>query len=224
MPQARKLVMAEPAYEKELSNKLVDNISQHNNSFTSGEVGYRFLLCALAAANRSDIVYEMNHQSDKPGYGYQLKMGATSLTEKWDASVGDFGSQDHFMSGQINEWFFNNLIGIIPDTAVGGFRRFNIRPVFIKHLKWVNGEFSSISGNIVCKWERTDHAIILKIEVPINTMATLYLDDIDPTSIYEGSDPINKSNGIKYKYKIKRGITYVTYELGSGAYSFTIND
>ncbi len=215
------LNVVEPANRLKLLNKLLTDIQQNNNSFTSGEVGYRFLLRALADGGSSDVVYKMNHQSDKPGYGYQLKMGATSLTEKWDASVGNFGSQDHFMSGEINEWFFNNLVGISPDTISAGFRKFNIKPAFIKQLKWVNGEFSSISGNIVCKWKRVDHVISLNIEVPVNTTATLYLDDIDPGSIYEGSKPINKSNGIKYKYKTSESLAY---ELGSGAYSFTINN
>ena len=27
---------------------------------------------------RSDVIFDINNQSDKPGYGYQLKMGATS--------------------------------------------------------------------------------------------------------------------------------------------------
>ena len=50
---------------------------------TAGDVGYRYLLRALADGGRSDVVFEMNNQSDKPGYGYQLKQGATSLTEAW---------------------------------------------------------------------------------------------------------------------------------------------
>ena len=31
-----------------------------------------------------DVVFEMNNQSEKPGYGFQLAHGATSLTEAWD--------------------------------------------------------------------------------------------------------------------------------------------
>ena len=95
---------------------------------TAGDVGYRYLLRALADNGHSDVIYELNNQSDKPGYGYQLKMGATSLTEKWDASVGSFGSQNHFMLGQINEWFYHDLAGIQPDPAGPGFKRIIINP------------------------------------------------------------------------------------------------
>ncbi len=48
-------------------------------------MGYRYLLRALAEGGRSDVIYAMNNQSERPGYGYQLKKGATSLTEAWDA-------------------------------------------------------------------------------------------------------------------------------------------
>lgn len=49
-------------------------------------------LCALADEGRSDI-YDMNNQSERPGYDNQL----TSFTEKWDDGVGNFDSQNHFM-------------------------------------------------------------------------------------------------------------------------------
>ncbi|MBW4891724.1 glycoside hydrolase family 78 protein [Mucilaginibacter sp. HMF5004] len=167
--------IVEPQNRQKLLDVLVADIQARNNSFTSGEVGYRFLLRALADGGRSDVVYAMNNQSDKPGYGYQIKMGATSLTEKWNAGVGSFGSQNHFMSGQINEWFFNDLVGISPDQSGPGFRKFNIKPVFLQGLDWVKGSYASISGNINCQWKRSANYITLTVTVPANTSATVYL-------------------------------------------------
>ena len=46
----------------------------------------------------------------RPGHGFQLKFGATTLTEQWDPRQGS--SWNHFMMGQIDEWFFNSLAGI----------------------------------------------------------------------------------------------------------------
>ncbi len=40
---------------------------------------------SLAKASGSDVIFAMDAQSDKPGYGYQQSKGATSLTEAWDA-------------------------------------------------------------------------------------------------------------------------------------------
>lgn len=61
--------IVEPQNRSQLLNSLVKDIRSHNNSFTTGEVGYRFLLRALADEGRSDVVNDMNNQADRPGYG-----------------------------------------------------------------------------------------------------------------------------------------------------------
>jgi hypothetical protein len=202
-----------------LLNKLVDDIHDHQNSFTTGEVAYRFLLRALADNGRSDIVYAMNNQDDRPGYGYQVKMGATSLTEKWDAGVGNFGSQNHFMSGQINEWLFNNLIGISPAEDGPGFRKFVIKPDFINDLNWVKGSFTSISGDISVAWKRIAGYIELDVIVPENTRALLYLPVSNQEQVFESNRPVSESVGVSFS---KLENSKLTYNLTSGKYHFTV--
>lgn len=215
------LNIVEPQNKPKLLNALVDSIRKNNNSFNSGEVGYRFLLRALADGGYSDVVYDMNNQSDKPGYVYQIKKGATSLTEKWDAGVGDFGSQNHFMSGQINEWFFNDLIGISPDESGAGFRKIIIKPAFVSDLKWVKGSFKSISGDISCSWKRTDNGIELDISVPINTSATIYLPSTRPELVKEGGLAVNKADGLSF---LRTETDKLVYRAESGNYHFVIKD
>ena len=50
----------------------------------------------------------------RQGYGYQVKNGATTLTEEWDGPDPNrpHGSQNHLMLGSIDEWFFAGLGGI----------------------------------------------------------------------------------------------------------------
>ncbi len=62
-------------------NNLVKSIKENDYALTSGDIGYHFLVRVLSENGRSDILYKMNNRSDRPGYGYQLKKGATSLTE-----------------------------------------------------------------------------------------------------------------------------------------------
>jgi len=200
-----------------LLNKLVDDIHEHQNSFTTGEVAYRFLLRALADNGRSDVVYAMNNQDDRPGYGYQIKKGATSLTEKWDAGVGNFGSQNHFMSGQINEWLFNNLVGISPTESGPGFREFLIKPDFIKGLDYVKGSFSLISGDVRVAWKRISGRLELDVVVPANTHATLYLPVSDPAKVFEGNKSVSRSLGIKI---IQTAQNQSGFSLSSGRYHF----
>ncbi|MFC4210246.1 family 78 glycoside hydrolase catalytic domain [Pedobacter lithocola] len=215
------LNIVEPQNRTKLFNSLVDSIRKNNNSFNSGEIGYRFLLRALADGGRSDVVYDMNNQSDKPGYGYQIEKGATSLTEKWDAGVGDFGSQNHFMSGQINEWFFNDLVGISPDESGPGFRKIVIKPALLNDLNWVNGEFKSISGNINCSWKRNTNGINLDVKIPANTSAIVYIPCTDVNLLTENGLPINTVKGLKF---IKSEGDKLVFEAKSGNYHFTIKN
>jgi alpha-L-rhamnosidase len=78
------------------------------------------------------VIFDLNNQSDKPGYGYQLKMGAPSLTEAWNADRGS--SQNHFMLGQIMQWFYADLAGIASDPAGPGFKSIQAGEVILKLL------------------------------------------------------------------------------------------
>ncbi|MES2773109.1 MAG: family 78 glycoside hydrolase catalytic domain [Bacteroidota bacterium] len=206
-----------PENRQQLLQKLVSDIRQRNNSFTSGEVGYRFLLRSLSDGGHSDVVYDMNNQSERPGYGYQLKMGATSLTEKWDAGVGSFGSQNHFMSGQINEWFFNDLAGIGPDETGPGFQKIVIRPAVVGDLKWVKSSYHSASGPISVEWKQGQPQFSLQLSVPANTSATVYIPAAAASAVRESGQPLSKAKGIRVK-KIEDG--RVIMEVGSGNYLF----
>src|SRR5208337_4255638 len=97
------------------------------------------------------VIFAMNNQSNKPGYGWQLEKGATSLTEAWDA--GRDSSQDHFMLGQIQEWFYHDLAGIQNAPGSAGFKEIVIAPQPVGGLKWARAAFHSVRGTIVSRWK-----------------------------------------------------------------------
>ena len=140
---------------------------------TAGDVGYRYLLRALADGGRSDVIFDMNNQSDKPGYGYQLKKGATSLIETWDARRDV--SQNHFMLGQIQEWFYHDLAGIGCDPAGPGFKKIIIKPQPVGDVTWAKATYNSIRGKIVSDWKRDGEQFTLRVTIPANTTATVFV-------------------------------------------------
>jgi alpha-L-rhamnosidase len=142
--------LCEPKHRPAVLDALVRDAQEKN--LTAGDVGYRYLLRALAAGGRSDVIFAMNNQSDKPGYGYQLKMGATSLTEAWDARPQS--SQNHFMLGQIMEWFYADLAGIAPAPNSPGFKEIIIKPEPVGDVTWARASFNSVRGKIVSDWKR----------------------------------------------------------------------
>jgi alpha-L-rhamnosidase len=173
---------------------IVRDVRAHTNALTAGDVGYRYLLRALAEGGRSDVIFDMNNQSDKPGYGYQLQHGATSLTEAWNARRGS--SQDHFMLGQIQEWFYHDLAGIGCDPTGPGFKKIIINPQPVGDLTSVKASYDSIRGKIVSDWKRDGDKFTLDVTIPANTTARVYVPAKSADAVTEGGRPAASSNGV----------------------------
>jgi hypothetical protein len=209
--------IVETEHRSSVLNGIVDDLKKHGNSFTTGEVSYRYLLRALADAGRSDLVFEINNQSDKPGYGMQIKKGCTSLTERWDAVPTIWSSQDHFMSGQIVEWFYHDLAGIQRDENVPAFKKIVIKPAIVGDITWVKASYDSIQGKIVSEWKRDGQAITLHVVIPVNTTATICVPARDTASVHESGKPADQSDGVKL---IGMEGSFAAYAVGSGDYTF----
>jgi hypothetical protein len=163
--------ICEPANRAAVVDTIVADVRARGNALTAGDVGYRYLLRALADGGRSDVIFDMNNQSDKPGYGMQLKKGKTSLTEAWDGG----SSQDHFMLGQIQEWFYHDLAGIQNAPASAGFKRIVIAPQPVGDVARAKASYNSIRGRIVSDWKRDGGKFTLQVTIPANTTATVFV-------------------------------------------------
>ena len=144
-------------------------------------------------------------------------MGATSLTEKWDASVGSFGSQNHFMLGQINEWFFHDLAGIATDPSAPGFKKIVIYPAIVGDLTWVRGKYDSVRGSIAAEWKRDGKNLVLNVSIPPNTTATVFVPAQSPADVRESGVVAEQSRGVKF-LRLENGSA--VFEIGSGKYQF----
>jgi hypothetical protein len=193
---------------------LVHDVEAHGYSTTAGEIGFRFVLQALAQGGRSDLAYRMITQNQKPGYVYQLERGATSLIENWDANPNC--SQDHFMLGHAIEWFYRDLAGIDFDPDAPGFRRVVFRPQPVGDLRWVEASYESIRGPISARWERAEGRFILKVEVPANSTGVVFVPTVDGI-VKEGGAPANGRPGVTF---LRREGDRSVYAIESGSYVF----
>ena len=208
--------LCEPENRAAVLDVLVKEVQSHGNAIEAGDVGYRYLLRALAEGGRSDVIFAMNNQSDKPGYGYQLKQGATSLTEAWDARRDS--SQNHFMLGQIMEWFYGDLLGIAPDTNGPGFKRVLIRPQPVGDVTWAKGSYDSLRGKITSEWKRKGKEFTLKVVIPANVTATVFLPATSEGDVMESDYPTSGQPGVGF-LRMEEG--RAVFEVDSGTYRFT---
>ena len=208
------LGLAAPADRPRVLAALVRDIESRGDALTAGDVGFRYVLRALAEGGRSDIIYRIVNQDRTPGYGYQLRQGATSLTEAWDANPR--ASQNHFMLGQIMEWFYRDLAGIGWDPEAPGFRHIVIRPHPVGDLRWVAAHYDSARGPISVRWEREAGTLQLKIAIPTNATATVYVPSVAGEVTEEGVRAASRP-GVAF---LRREGDRDVYEIGSGDYGF----
>ena len=142
---------------------LVDDIHAHGDRLTTGDVGNRYLFRVLADNGLNELLFRMLNHDDVPGYGFQLAQGATTLTEQWDPRQGS--SENHFMLGQIDEWFFRSLAGIRQKPGTHGMRHLVIDPQPVKGVGRVKATIHNLYGVVTVDFDPSSKT--LKTTVPM---------------------------------------------------------
>jgi len=201
-------ILPEKDYEK-VFNNLIDSIKQNDYALTAGDIGYHFLVRVLSKNGRSDILYKMNNRSDKPGYGLQIKKGATSLTESWSARPNV--SNLHMMLGHLMEWFYSGLGGIYQTDNSIAYKNIVIAPKPVGDIHWTKCSYNSPQGLISSEWELIENTFSLTIEVPKTSLAKIIIPDTFKNSKIE---IINLSNQKPIKLEFIEG----AFTVNSGKY------
>jgi hypothetical protein len=209
------LGLVQPANRAAVLDNLLSDLKSRKYAMTVGEIGLPYLLRALASAGRSDVIYAINNQTDNPGYGYQLKMGATALCETWDANHDN--CQIQLMLGDIVDWFFHDLAGIQSDPDRLGYSHIIIHPTPVGDLTEVKASYDSVRGTIVSEWKRDREHVTLHLIIPPNTTATVNVPASSRESVTEGGKPAAEGASVKF---LQMSGSCAQYEIGSGDYTF----
>ena len=175
-------------------NALVKDIRAHNNHVTAGDIGFHYVVDALLDGGRSDVLLEMLERTDSPSYGYQLAQGATALTEAWDADPES--SQDHFMLGHAEEWFYRGLGGINIDSSLRGDERLVLRPQVVGTLAWVKTSYQSNKGLVESAWQRGPVDTDYDFTIPVNSNATIEIFSTPGDGLTLNGLPATKAQGV----------------------------
>ena len=187
---------------------LVKNIRVHGDHVTAGDIGFHYVVRALTDNGRSDVLFDMLSRTDSPSYGYQLKRGATTLTEAWDTNPRS--SQNHFMLGHAEEWFYRGLAGIDIDMSRPEPRQIVIRPAFLAGVPEAQAELHMVLGTVGSSWTRDGSDVLWHIKIPAGSRATVIL----PAAATEIS-----MNGERLPSAPPDG----DFVLGSGAYEISFH-
>jgi alpha-L-rhamnosidase len=181
----------------EVFKNLTDSILAHQKKITAGDIGHRFLVQTLQGADASQLLFDMNNNTETPGYGYQIKHGATALAEHWSGPTLDWLSQNHMIFGHLMEWFYSGLGGISQQEGDLGFQRIKIKPQITGDITWAKTSYKSINGKIEVDWKRTGENFILSAVIPANSAADIVFPLADVNKVRVNGILPRKHKGIK---------------------------
>ena len=168
-----------PAADRQaVLNHLVDSITAHGEHLTVGEIALPAVFRVLSGAGRDDVIYDTAIQTTSPSYGFQVRHGATALTENWDgpAEVNNY-SQDHMMLGAIDAWFGSGLGGIRLDPGSVAAGHVTIQPAVRVGLDHAASTYVTPYGAVTSDWSVRDGRVSIHIAVPVGVSATVVLPD-----------------------------------------------
>jgi hypothetical protein len=186
-------------------DNLIKDIRAHGDHVTAGDIGFHYVVRALTDNGRSDVLFDMLSRDDSPSYGYQLERGATTLTEAWDANPG--ASQNHFMLGHAEEWFYRGLAGIDVDMTRPESRQIMIRPAFLAKVSGAQAALHTVLGTVKSSWTCDRTNVVWRVVIPVGSRAIVALPNAaSGVSMDERTPPQASPAG--------------ELSLGSGAYEF----
>jgi hypothetical protein len=209
--------LAPDGEEERILASLVRRIEEDGRALTAGDVGFHYVVEALSRAGRGDLLFAMNARDDVPGYGFQLKKGATALTESWAAL--EEVSNDHLMLGHLERWFFSGLLGIDQAEGSTAYARLVLKPQVVDGIEWVRGEYRSPRGRVASSWRREPNGLVLEVEVPVNATAEVHLPADTEARIRESGRPLEGREDVRVT---SRSAREAVVAVGSGRYRFEV--
>jgi alpha-L-rhamnosidase len=207
------------------ASHFVGAIRKENDHLATGFLGTPFVLFALQKAGHPELAYKLVLNKTYPSWLQQVIWGSTTMWERWDGWRPDKGFQDpgmnsfnHYWLGCVSEWLFTQAAGI--DTEGPGFKRIVIRPEIVppqQGFSWVKASYDSIRGKVSSAWKLNGGQLELKVSVPGNCTATVYVPAADTAGVVESGKPAAQAKGVKF---LRQEGKLAVFEVGFGNYSF----
>ncbi|MDF2190352.1 alpha-L-rhamnosidase [Paraflavitalea sp. CAU 1676] len=217
--------MLPEAQRQQAADRLVKNIKQYGNHLTTGFLGTPYLCHVLSRFGYTDIAYSLLLQETYPSWLYPVKMGATTIWERWDGMKPDstfqtpsMNSFNHYAYGAIGDWMYRVMVGIDTDDDGVGYKKITIKPHIGQKITNAGAAYDTRYGKLSSAWKVENGKLLLDVEIPANTTATIYIPANNAGDILESDRPLVSGNELQVA-GTEPG--YVKLKAGSGIYRFS---
>ena len=210
---------------QQAANRLVQNIKEYNYHLTTGFLGTPYLCHVLTRFGFTDIAYRLLLQETYPSWLYPVKMGATTIWERWDGQKPDgsfqtpgMNSFNHYAYGAIGDWMYRVMAGIDTDSSAPGSKKISIKPYPGGNLQEVNASHDTPYGMVRSHWKVNGKSFQLMVEIPPNTSAIVSIPSNSLSTITEGGKAITSIKNLKGSEVVGNRVEIT---IGSGVYNFS---
>jgi alpha-L-rhamnosidase len=207
-PNGRLVAHTQTAYTLALSFGLLDEETAGKSArylakdvedfehITTGFLGTPLISQTLTNTGRNELAYMLLNRKEYPSWLYPVTMGATTIWERWDGQKPDLSFQtpsmnsfNHYAYGAIGNWMYQVMAGIQLDENHPGYKNIIIHPQPGGGFTWARATHESVYGQIVSGWELEGDTLTMKVEIPANTSAMIYIPG-DPSGVVFNGEPL----------------------------------
>jgi alpha-L-rhamnosidase len=204
--------------------RLVEDIKNYENHITTGFLGTPYICHVLSRFGYDEMAYKLLLQDTYPSWLYPVKMGATTIWERWDGQKPDstfqtpgMNSFNHYAYGAIGDWLYRKMVGIDTYEDGVGYKHIKIRPHIGGGFTFASASLLTYYGKLSNGWKIEENKLLMDVEIPVNTKATVFIPASQSTDITESGKALSQIGEIKV---IGKDGDFVVLELGSGIYHF----
>jgi alpha-L-rhamnosidase len=194
-------------------------IARADGRIGTGFIGTPALLPALVKIGEPELAAAVFLQEKVPGWLYQVKNGATTIWERWDAIKEDgsifdpaMNSYNHYAYGAVCQFLFEAVAGFRPDSEKPGFKHIIFEPVIIPSLSPVTASHDSAAGEIEAGWSVDGDAVSYDVTVPAGSAGTLALSSRYNDIKINGA-PVSSVAGKQTRSPLAPGTHHITFRI-----------
>jgi alpha-L-rhamnosidase len=209
---------------QQAADRLAENIQSYNNHITTGFLGTPYICHVLSRFGHADVAFKLLMQETYPSWLYPVKMGATTIWERWNGirpdgsfEVPSMNSFNHYAYGAIGDWMYRTLAGLDTDESAPGYKRLIVKPHVGGGLTHAEASLETNYGKASSGWRIDGDSLEVTVTVPANTGAVIHLPAKSPASISEGGRLLSAAGDVKV---IGTVTDRTIVETGSGTYRF----
>lgn len=169
-----------------------------DDKLRTGFIGTPILCHVLSDYGMSDLAYKILLNEEYPGWLHEVKLGATTVWERWNSVLDDgsisgtgMNSLNHYAYGSVLEWVFAHGAGLRYTPESKGGRILTIAPEINWELHKLKAVYDSPAGVYQVYWELPDAKHVkISVQVPFECQARLKLPYVKPETFTNSENPM----------------------------------